>query len=521
MSVEVFVDPWAPRRTSMSLYSQLRDAIASGRLQQGDRLPTSRELAAELGVARSTVAAVYGRLVAEGALAGRVGDGTFVAGPGLHTGAGTGAGTGTGAGSGSGTRGRRQGVRPFPAAKAVRVRRPVPRLAPPVPVGPSVIDLRTGRPDPRHFPLTDWRRCVASALTTSPPGYGEAAGLAHLRSVLAAWIGRSRGVEASAEQVLVTAGAQQAFDLLSRVLLTPGDVIAVEDPGYPAARLAFEANGLRVAGVPVDGEGIVVSAIPQSAKAVCVTPSHQAPTGVTMSIARRHALITFARRRGAVVIEDDYDSEYRYVDRPLEPLHRLDRDGHVVYVGTFSKTLSPSLRLGFVVGPEDVIEELAHARRLVDAQPPHVLQAALAELIARGLLDRHLRRTKRLLAPRHALVSARLAELHERGLTAVPPRSIAGLHSMLELPSHVRSSAVAERLRVGGVAIEPIDGWRISASRSGLLVGFGQADLRELDAAFAAITGELTAGELTGIGPPTRGRTIARVRIDPSTRHGA
>jgi GntR family transcriptional regulator/MocR family aminotransferase len=465
MRIDLFVDVDRPRRTSASLFEQIRDAIANGRLAPGDRLPTSRELAVELGIARSTVAAVYGRLVGEGFLQARTGDGTFVAALGAlppHR-------------------------RAAQAALSARGR----VVGPSVSTAGAPVDLRTGRLDPSLFPLADWRRCVTSALHAAPPGYGDHAGLPALRRAVATWVGRSRGVHAGPQQVLVTAGAQQAFDLIARVLLAPGDVVAVEDPGYPVARRAFEAHGLQVAPVPVDADGIVVDAIPSSARAVYVTPSHQSPTGVAMTGARRRALLAFADASDAAIIEDDYDTEFRWVDRPLEPIQRLDAAGRVLYVGTFSKTLSPSLRLGFALVPEPLVEPLAAMRSLVDTQPPHLTQAALAELITSGLLDRHLRRARRAVRPRFEAVTAEIAALHADGLVAGPLRSNAGLHAMVELLPGADAAAIAARLRARGVAIDPADEWCVATHRPGLLVGFGLAGVEQLRAAFAALRDEL------------------------------
>lgn len=454
------------------LFEQIRDAVMSARLAPGDRLPTSRALAAELGVARSTVATVYARLIGEGFVDARVGDGTFVA----HHPAATG-----------GT--RRRGT----AATALAARRLVPPTPRSEPVADVRIDLRTGRADPRLFPLVDWRRCVTGALHTPPPGYGNPVGLPALRSALSTWVRRSRGVVAQPEQVLVTAGAQQAFDLFARVLLAPGDTIAVEDPGYGPARRVFEHNGLRVVPVPVDSDGIAVDEIPSAARAVYVTPSHQLPTGVTMTAARRRALLALAERRNLAIIEDDYDTEYRHVDRPLEPIQMLDTTGRVLYVGTFSKTLAPSLRLGFAIVPEPLLDALTHARALVDTQPPHLTQAALATFISGGHLDRHLRRTRRVYGPRHDLVREHVAGFHADGLIPPPPQSNAGLHQMIHLHRGTAASAVAGRLAEHGIAIDTTsDNW-IAPHHDGLIIGFGLADLDQLAIALPLLRAELDA----------------------------
>ena len=231
--------------------------------------------------------------------------------------------------------------------------------------------------------------------SSRPESYGDPAGMLELRRALAHWVGRSRGVETPPEQVIVTAGAQQAVDLATRVLLRPGDHVAVEEPGYPAIRHAWLAAGLRVTAVPVDHEGLVIDEVPTDVRMIYATPSHQSPTGATMSLTRRRALLAFAEEHDVAVIEDDYDSEHRHSDRPLEPLHRLDRAGRVLYVGTFAKNLAASLRLGFLVVPGSLVEAVTAWRELIDVQPPGLTQQALHRFITEGRLERHLRRTRR------------------------------------------------------------------------------------------------------------------------------
>ncbi len=459
--MDVFIDPERPRETTATLFAQIRDAVAERRLRPGDRLPTSRWLADDLGVARSTVTTVYGRLVAEGILEARVGDGTFVA---DHAAA--------------------DRDRSVPRAGAAKVRRPA--ASAPVVVRPDRIrvDLRSGRPDPSLFPLRDWRRAVREASELAPPGYGDPAGLPVLRAVLASWVGRSRGLSAEPSEILVTSGAQQAFDLCAQVLVSAGGLVAFEEPGYEPARRAFEHRGARIQPVPVDDEGIVVDAIDPSAELVFVTPSHQSPTGVTMSAARRRALIESAYANDLVVVEDDYDTEYRYVDRPLEPLHRRDPAGRVVYLGSFSKTLSPSLRIGFVAAPQPVVEALTTARAIVDVQPPHLVQAALTNLIVSGGFERHLRRTRPIYARRHQRVHDWLRAMHDAGFAMPVPPTNAGLHAMLRLDAtcdhHSAASAAAER----GLLIYTGDGYWAGQPEPALVIGFGLAGEAELDEAF-------------------------------------
>lgn len=460
MWMDLFVDRSDRRGVSSALYEQIRSAVVDGRLEPAQQLPTSRALAADLGVARSTIATVYGRLTAEGYLDGRPGAGTYVAHvvPNDHE------------------------IDLVPSNLGHRAAAPV------------RIDLRTGRPDPALFPLVSWRRCVVAALQAPPPGYGDLAGLPVLRQTLATWISRSRGVSANASRVVVTAGAQQAFFLIASGLIGRGSCIAVEAPGYVPAAAAFRAAGCRVVGIPVDEHGIEVDRIDRIADgvdAVYVTPSHQLPTGVTMSNERRRALLDLARRRDLLVIEDDYDTEFRYVDRPLEPLQRLDADGRVVYIGTFSKSLTPSLRIGFVVAPSVHVDRLVAAKDAIDAQPPHLTQSALATFLAEGHFDRHLRRARRAYRLRHDLVTRQARRLVELGLVAASPTSNAGLHCMLQLPDGIDARLLVERLAASGVvAFSTVDD---APPPVGLLVGFGLAGPDELVEAFGLIERQLSA----------------------------
>lgn len=482
MWIDLYLDPGSGRRTSAELFGQIRQAIVSGRLAPGDQLPPSRQLAAELGVARSTVTTVYGRLGAEGFVTGRAGAGTLVA-----RGASRPAPGRSGPGS-SGTGAPRR-----PSVLMPRSPSPSPSATAAVSAPPPRIDLRIGSPDPALFPVADWRRVVTAVARHPPPGYGPAAGLPELRGAIARWIGRWRGVDADPEQVVVTAGAQHAFDLCAQVLVGPGDVVALEDPGYPPARALFERHQARVVGVPVDREGIVVDELPADARLVLVTPSHQAPTGVVLSAARRRALLDRAATDGMAVIEDDYDTEYRYVDRPLEPLHLLDRDGRVVYVGTFSKSLSPSLRLGFAVLPEPLVGAVAGVRTLVDHGPPYLLQAALARFLGDGLHDTHLRRAGRAYRQRHRVVTDELSRLADAGLVSSPVGS-AGLHVAVSLPNGTDEAAVVARLAGHGVAVRgTADCWHRPSPPPGLSVGFGLAPPDALAEAIGLLGDVLTS----------------------------
>lgn len=459
--MDVFIDPESHVGLADQIYAAIRDGIVDGRIAPGDQVPPSRELADTLGVSRHTVTTAYGRLTAEGYLDGRRGGGTVVSDL-----------------SGLGTWTERV-------------------VDPPVTTGRYAgigYDLRPGTPDPRLFPATEWKRHLRRAVDGHTGAYGEPAGLVELRLALARWIARSRGVEARFRDLTVTSGAQQALYLLARTCLAPGDVVAMENPGYHRVRDLLASAGVRVVPVDVDRDGIVVEAIPPSARLVYVTPSHQFPTGVTLSMSRRVALLAFAERHGAVIVEDDYDSEFRYVDRPLEPLYRLDRIGCVAYVASFSKILSPALRLGFMVVPPDFLPGVLGLRELIDWSSPSIDQLALAGFIAAGDLDRHLRRARRTYQERHDLVATFLAGLDDVGILEAQT-SNAGLHISARLPAHVDAAAEADlvaRLAERGVALNGYGPYLAGAmpAQHGLVLGFGLVDVAGISEALRT-TGEV------------------------------
>ncbi|HWE90006.1 MAG TPA: PLP-dependent aminotransferase family protein [Pseudonocardiaceae bacterium] len=445
-----------------AIYRQLRAAVLDGRLHQGERLPPTRELAARLKVARNTVAVAYERLTAEGFLTSRVGAGTFVTSTPVD-----------------------QLSRAAPAGTGVAPRqrwRSVPDLTRPAPVRPDArYDFSVGVPDARLFPLETWRRLIGQVLrpATIRTGYGDPAGHADLRAAIARSVGLSRSVRAGAEDVLITQGAQQALDLIGRVVIEPGDRVAVEEPGYPPARLLFRSLGARVVGVPVDAEGLDVSVIPDDVRLVYTTPSHQFPLGTPMSLNRRAALLAWAEGRDAVIVEDDYDSEFRFSDRPLEPLQSLDRSGRVIYVGSFSKTLLPMLRLGFLVAPASLRPALRWAKRLTDWHGDLATQAALARFIDEGLLARHIRKATREYAARHERITTTLRADFADWLDVVP--STAGLHvctrlarpANVDLGETVDLSEVVSRARESGVAVESLADYCDGPGQPGLVLGYG------------------------------------------------
>jgi GntR family transcriptional regulator / MocR family aminotransferase len=468
--VDLFLDPSIAKPLAGQLYDQVRLAINEGRLRPGDRLTPSRQLADELGVSRHTVTMAYGRLVAEGYAEGRAGGGSVVA-P-------------TSAGS-------RWAPRPENALHPARQFTgwtPLFRLPSP----PYRFDLAPGQPDPNLFPATVWRRRVAAAVATEYLGYGDPLGQEGLRRAIAGWIARSRSVRSSENAIVVTSGAQHAIDLVARILLEPGDTVAVEEPGYWPVGQLFAALGARVAAVPVDSEGLIVDRLPPSARIVYVTPSHQFPLGMTMSMPRRRALLRWAQHHDAAVIEDDYDTEFRYVDRPLEPLQALDDAGRVIYVGSFSKSFSPAVRLGFAIVPPPLVEPIAALRQIIDWHPPTAMQAALGGFIADGLLDKHLRRSRRAYTERHDLLAEALSGRLSRYLTAGPAN--AGLHITAYLrpgasEDEVRLSALRQGIRTMGLQHT----FRASPPQPGLLLGFGAVSATALPTAIRALEEILAA----------------------------
>jgi GntR family transcriptional regulator / MocR family aminotransferase len=369
------------------LYDEWRRGILGGRFAPGERVPSTRDLASALGVSRTTVTAAYDQLTAEGYLQSERGSGTFVArdlpddalGPGHAA------------------------NREVDAARAVRLSKYGKRLEPVVrrtARKPGIIDLSQSIPEVDLFPFRLWRRLMLRHLRQPNPAvfaYAEhEGGHEALRREIARYVKRSRAVRCTAEQVIVVNGSQQALDLCARVLVDPGDEVALEHPGYPGARQLFAAHGAHVRAVRVTAEGISVRDLPAAARIVYVTPSHQFPTGVSMSLARRLELLDWARPHHVAIIEDDYDSEYRYQGAPLPALQGLAGDVPVIYVGTFSNVMFPGLRIGYIVVPSGLVEPFARAKWHADRHTTLLEQAALADFLHDGHLERHVRRMRRL-----------------------------------------------------------------------------------------------------------------------------
>jgi len=443
------------------IYRHIRSAIVSGRLGRGDRLPPTRELARRLDVSRNTVSLAYEWLVSEGLLSGRKGAGSFVESePVSHP-------------------------RPRSGGAAIRVRDVWASLdAPELRAWTPRYDFGVGTPDASLFPFDTWRRLLARQIRASKlsAAYGDPSGHPKLRAAIARSIAVSRGVSAEADDVIVTHGAQQAFDLIARVLLEPGMRVVVEEPGYPPPRLLFESYGARVTPVRVDAQGLDVAKLPDDARLVYVTPSHQFPLGMPMSHARRTALLAWAERRNAVIIEDAYDSEFRFGGRPLETLQAIDRGGRVIYTGSFSKSLLPSLRLGFLIAPPSMQRALRAASFVAGWYTQWPAQAALTSLIESGLLARHVRKVRREYASRHERILAALTSKFDDWLE--PVASVTGMHLAARLRSRSTrmEGEIAELAREADIGFDRLSVYCAARpAQAGLVLGYGAIASADID----------------------------------------
>jgi len=365
------------------VYSGVRQAILSGALRPGERLPSTRDLAEQLGLSRTVVLLAYDHLLAEGFVTGRAGAGTFVSAEMSHN---------VAPGIGGLARMQLSRFGKVVSESIAIVNTPLPR-----PKAPRY-NFIYGRSDLTTFPFAVWRRLLARQArkgSTKQFDYGSALGNAELRAAICAHLRRSRAVVCEPEQVIIVNGSQQALDLVIRVLVDPGDTVALEDPQYDGIRGALRAAGARLRGVPVDREGLDPARLPDDARLVFVTPSHQFPTGAILSLERRLALLDWARRESAVIVEDDYDGEFHYAGRPVESLQGLDREGRIVYIGTFSRTVFPSMRIGYVIAPKSLVPALTAAKWVSDLHSASLEQQTLANFIAGGMYERHLRRLRK------------------------------------------------------------------------------------------------------------------------------
>ena len=435
-----------PESLRAQIEGGLREAIRSGRLPAGERLPSSRELARSLGVSRGLIQECFGQLQSEGYLTAQLGSATRV------------------------------------AATAQAAARP--RPAPVAPPRPRVADFMPAVPDVSSFPRSDWLWAMREACRTAPSAaldYGAGHGDAALRSVLAGYLSRVRAAVADPDLLVVSSGFGQGLNLVLAVLAEAGvSTVALEDPGYDeTGRVAAGWAGVSVVPVPVDEEGLDVAALDRTgADAVVVTPAHQWPTGVVLSPARRHALVEWARRRGGWIVEDDYDAEFRYDRDPVGLVQGLAPD-RVFAISTVSKSLSPSLRLGWVLCPADTVAAVAEHKLRADRGSPTLNQRALAALIESGRFDRHLRRMRAVYSGRRtALVEALAEHAPDMRLTGLA----AGFHAIAHLPDGTAEQAVIERAAAADVGMYGMSPqrWDRNEAPPQLVLGFGNLTERAI-----------------------------------------
>ena len=479
------------RTSAQGLFDQLRQAIVDGRLAPGARMPATRQSPAVFGVSRQTCAKVYEKLLNAGYLTSRHGAGTFVA---QRRPAGPATARRTGAAD---DRVNPLWLSPEMGAAMGFWRESAPGDAS---AGPITTDFRPALVDSRLFPFDVYRRVGNQQLRNferkpaslrSPQGNQGNRGL---REAVTQHVAVTRAIACRPDDVLVTSGAQQAFDLLARLLVRPGmTIVAIEDPGYPPLRAPFLAAGAVVVPVPVDGEGLVVDALPPGCRVICVTPSHQFPLGVTMSEARRQALLAYAREHGAVIVEDDYDGEFRFEGSPLEALKAADGADVVFHVGTFSKCLLPSLRLGFVIAPGWAMDALVAAKNALDWHCSTSLQATVAAFIGDGHLARHVRRMRDLYRGRRALIQHGLEGPLAPWLAPIP--SSYGMHMTAVAGAAVDVEKVALQMSRDGIRIHTLARYHLGVpTRTGLVFGYGVASPEQITQGIENLRRALSSG---------------------------
>ena len=450
------------------IYSHLRDVIVSGKLTADTRLPSTRDLAEQLRISRSVVLEAYDQLLAEGFIVGRSGSGTYVS---------------------QGLSGRDRDTRERPAklrlsnfgvaaeetASALKAFVQPSRLRYDFKFGRSESELET-------FPFKQWQRMLtrrARRASVADLDYGPAAGNLRLREAICNHLARSRAVATDPSAIIIVNGSQQALDLIVRVLLEPGDRVAIENPSYQGTRQILLAAGACLVPIPVDREGLDPSKLPRQARVCFVTPSHQFPTGAVLPLRRRLALLEWANRNDAVIVEDDYDGEFHYEGRPLESLQGLGRDGRIIYVGTFSRSIFPSLRVGYVVVPRSLVLAFTGAKWLNDQHSAILEQHTLAEFITSGAYERHLRRVRRANAKRREALLDAIQE-HLRGVVDVTGDS-AGAHIALWPRRRFNEKLLIARAAERDVGIYGMSQYFLASSpRTGFLLGYSRMSVVEI-----------------------------------------
>lgn len=461
----------------LQLYKQIRRAIISVELPPGARLPSTRDLVDQLGLSRNTIVYAFERLVAEGYLDSRVGSGMYVARlPSVHA------------------------ALPLKSARSdsvINLKLSIPRRVVSLakvstsPEYPSlkVRPFRPCQPAVIEFPMRSWNRARSLALRLSPKELlreGEAAGLPRLRRALAAYLHDARGVKCESEQIVITAGAQEALSLVAGSLIEQGDYVCMEDPGYLGARAAFIRAGAKLSPTPIDPEGLTVPNLRRSPRLIYTTPSRQFPLGTTMTLSRRLALLEYARRKCVLIIEDDYDSEFRYAGRPMPSLQGLDGGETVIYVGSFSKVLFGSLRLGYIVAPPPLAEIISKVKEIEYGSSPAIEQATAAVFIEEGYFSTHARRMRKLYRERRDTF-LQAARQYLTGTLTFPPIE-GGMDAVGWLARGADDAALSKRLAKAGVDVPPLSAYALKPCPPGLLFGFTAFSTSQIRSAMQAIS---------------------------------
>ncbi len=468
----ISVDRRAKQPLHRQIYHAYRSAILRGELRGAQQVPSTRLLARELGISRIPVISAYEELLSEGYFESRTGAGTFVSRSLPETLAASDAGA---------ARPQAPPSRARPISKRGTVVTPIDRS--PWIIGKGAFSI--GQPAYDQFPVHIWSRLVGRHgrnLRTASLHYGLTAGRPDLRTSIAAYLRSARAVHCEPEQIVIVSGSQQAVQIAALALLDPGERVWMEDPGYWLAQRAFKLAEARIVPVPVDEEGIDVAAgmrLARKARLAFVTPSHQFPLGSTMSLSRRLQLLDWARTNGSWIIEDDYDSEYRFESRPIASLQGLDTDARVIYVGTFSKVLFPALRTGYLVVPPDLLERFIAVRQTIDVTQSDLIQSVLAEFIDEGHFVRHIRRMRSLYGERRAVLETSLRKAFGDELEILGAQS--GMHLTVKLPKGMRDRDIAARAAARNVWVWPLSPYFLGTrSFQGLMLGFGNVPTQEI-----------------------------------------